>query len=419
MTEKKLKKPPAAVSSSHRSIGSWLKMILSIIIVLAIIGFFVRDNILGTPVETFEVVQTELRQTIVASGRVAWPQRISVAAETTGRVKRIPVKEGQEVKLGQPLILLDDDTERASLAQAEANVALAKAKLRQQREVSLPTAQETLRQAQADVSQTSQQMARVSKLYKQRYISRSELDIAQRNFNVANSQLEAAKLQVEANRSRGSGASLSVLELEQAEAALKLAQIKLDKTKIIATASGTLISRSIETGDMATVGKELMVLAVEGDTLIEVQVDEKNLAKLTLGQIALCSADAYQQQRFNAEVTYINPSVDATRGAVAVKLRVPEPPTYLRQDMTVSVDIETSKKDQALVVPGGALHDRGSNKPWVLVVRNEHAVRQEVTLGLLGDNNVEILTGLNAGERVIPANLALIKDGQHVRFIKP
>lgn len=394
-------------------------IILSVVIVLSIIGFFGRDILLGTPVNTYEVIRTELRQTIVASGRVAWPQRVSVASEMIGRVKSIPVKEGQQVEFGEPLILLDDNTERASLAQASAAVALAEARLRQQREVSLPIAEENLHQVEADVEEARQQLIRIRKLYEQKFISRAELDSAQHNLNVASSKLGAAKLQVEANQPKGSGASLTLLELNQAQAALKLAQVKSEKTKILATANGTLISRNIEPGDMVTLGKELMVLAVEGDTLIEVQVDEKNLAKLTLGQIALCSADAYQQQRFNAEIVYINPSVDATRGSVAVKLRIKEPPAYLRQDMTVSVDIETSKKSEALVIPGGALHDRGSATPWVLVVRNERAVRQDVTLGLLGDDSVEILTGLEVGERVIPANLALIKENQRVREIKP
>ena len=100
-----------------------------------------------------------------------------------------------------------------------------------------------------------------------------------------------------------------------------------------------------------------------------------------------------------------------------MKLRVTTPPAYLRQDMTVSVDIETSRKSDALVIPVGALHDRGSDAPWVLVVRDHHAVRQDVTLGLLGDDNVEILTGLKAGEHVIPANLGLIKAQQRVRMI--
>ena len=302
MTEKNLNTSPPVTTPVHKTAGSWLKIILSIVVTLLIIGFFSRNFILGTPVETYQVVKTELRQTVVASGRVASPQRISVSAEINGRVKSIPVQEGQQVKRGQPLILLDDDTERASIAEAQAAVALAEAKIRQQREVGLPTARENLRQAQADVEQTRQELNRIRKLHQQNYISRAELDIAQRNFNVAESKLDAARMQEQANRPKGSTTLQSLMELDQSQAALKLAQVKLDQTRILATADGTLISRNIEPGDIATLGKELMVLAVEGDTLIEVQVDEKNLAKLKLGQIALCSADAYPQQRFNAEI---------------------------------------------------------------------------------------------------------------------
>lgn len=410
---------PATQSSLHKPFGWWLKIILSILVVVLIAGFFSRNVLLGTPVETLQVIKTELRQTIVASGRVASLQRISVSSEINGRVKSIPVKEGQEVELGQPLILLEDSTERASLAEARTAVALAEAKLRQIREVGLPTAKDNLLQTQADIDQAKQEMERTKRLYQQNYLSRAELDTAQRNLRVAESQLDAARLQVEANQPQGSTTLQSLMEIDQSKAALKLAQVKLEQTKIFATASGTLISRSVEPGDIATLGKELMVLAVEGDTLIEVQVDEKNLAKVTLGQIALCSADAYPNLRFNAEVIYINPSLDATRGAITVKLKVAEPPSYLRQDMTISVDIETAGKSDALVIPSKALHDKGSDQPWVLVVREKRAVRQDVTLGLLGDENVEILTGLEEGEQVIPANLVLIKDKQRVRIIQP
>ncbi|UJS22974.1 efflux RND transporter periplasmic adaptor subunit [Thiothrix winogradskyi] len=390
-----------------------------IVLVLLISGYFARNLLFGTPVEAHAVVQGELRQTVVASGRITWPQRVSVAAEITGRVTHIPVKEGQAVKRGDLLIQLADSTDRASLAQATTAVALAEVKLRQQREVGLPTAQEALRQAQADVEQTGQQLSRIRSLNNQKYISKAELDTAQRNLDVANSKLEAAQLQVQSNQSKGSDALLATTALSQARASLQLAQVKLAQTAILAPADGTLISRSIEPGDIATAGKALMVLAAQGETQIEVQIDEKNLGKLAIGQVALSSADAFPQQRFNAEVAYINPGVDATRGAVAVKLRVKEPPDYLRQDMTVSVDIETAQKPDALVIPTGALHEPSSAAPWVLVVRNNHTVKQTVTLGLRGDENVEVLNGLTAGEAVIPANLALIKADQRVRVTLP
>ncbi|OQX02322.1 MAG: hypothetical protein BWK73_43130 [Thiothrix lacustris] len=392
---------------------------LVIAIALLISGYLGRNMLFGTPVEAHAVIKGELRQTVVASGRVTWPRRVSVAAEITGRVNKVPVKEGQQVKRGDLLIQLADSTDRASLAQATTAVALAEAKLRQQREVGLPTAQEALRQAQADVEQTGQQLTRIRSLNNQKYISKAELDTAQRNLDVANSKLEAAKLQVQSNQTKGSDALLAITALNQARASLQLAQVKLAQTAILAPADGTLISRSIEPGDIATAGKALMVLAVQGETQIEVQIDEKNLAKLAIGQVALSSADAFPQQRFNAEVAYINPGVDATRGAVEVKLRVKEPPAYLRQDMTVSVDIETAKKPDALVIPTGALHEPSSDAPWVLVVRNNHTVKQTVTLGLRGDENVEVLSGIIAGEAVIPANLALIKADQRVRVTLP
>ncbi|WP_287601519.1 efflux RND transporter periplasmic adaptor subunit [Thiothrix sp.] len=389
--------------------------VIAIILALLISGYFARNLLFGTPVEAQPVIKSELRQTVVASGRITWPQRVSVAAEITGRVNKVPVKEGQEVKRGDLLIQLADSTDRASLAQATTAVALAEAKLRQQREVALPTAQEALRQAQADVEQTGQQLTRIRSLNNQKYISKTELDTAQRNLDVANSKLEAAQLQVKSNQTKGSDALLATTALNQARASLQLAQVKLAQTAILAPADGTLISRSIEPGDIATAGKALMVLAAQGETQIEVQIDEKNLGKLAVGQVALSSADAFPQQRFNAEVAYINPGVDATRGAVEVKLRVKEPPAYLRQDMTVSVDIETAKKPDALVIPTGALHEPSSDTPWVLVVRNDRTVKQTVTLGLHGDENVEVLSGLAAGEAVIPANLALIKADQRVR----
>ena len=95
---------------------------------------------------------------------------------------------------------------------------------------------------------------------------------------------------------------------------------------IRAPVDGTLIARSVEPGNVVQAGKELMVLAPAGETQVVVQIDEKNLAQLKPGQQALASADAFPKERFRAELVYINPGIDALRGAVEVKLRVPEPP---------------------------------------------------------------------------------------------
>jgi HlyD family secretion protein len=125
--------------------------------------------------------------------------------------------------------------------------------------------------------------------------------------------------------------------------------------------------------------------------------------------MALGSADAYSDQRFTAQIIYINSGIDASRGSVEIKLRVSNPPVYLRQDMTVSVDIETAKKSNALVIPTAALRDPNGTNPWVLVVRDNYTLNQIVTVGLRGNNNLEVLSGITAGEVVILPTLGLIK----------
>jgi hypothetical protein len=86
-------------------------------------------------------------------------------------------------------------------------------------------------------------------------------------------------------------------------------------------------------------GKVLMVLSPKADMQLVLQIDEKNLHLLRLKQAAVASADAYPDQKFDAELVFINPRVDPLRGSVEVKLTVPKPPAYLQQDMTVSVDL--------------------------------------------------------------------------------
>ena len=101
------------------------------------------------------------------------------------------------------------------------------------------------------------------------------------------------------------------------------------------------------------------------------------------------------------ELFYINPGIDALRGAVEVKLRVPQPPDYLRQDMTVSVDIEVGRRADAVTIPSGAVFDAAGAAPWVLVVDGSHVVKRPVKLGLRGEGRIEIVAGLAAGDHVV------------------
>lgn len=404
-----------ATETPKRAWRSWLKVGAAVVLVLALAAYLLRNRVLGAPVDVYAVTVSDLQQTVVASGRVMTPQRVTVAAEETGRVIRIPVKEGQRVTRGDLLIELDARDERASLAQSRASLGQEQARLRQLREVDLPGATQDLRKAEADAAQAERQLVRVRELKTQGFVGQAQLDDASRNRDVAASAVSSARLMVQTHRPSGSDAALAGAAVAQARANTDMAQVRLDHDSILSPANGSLIARSVEVGDIVQAGKELMVLAADGETQIVVEVDEKNLGKLAVGQAALGSADAFPAERFEAIVSFINPGVDAARGSVEIRLTVPKPPAYLRQDMTVSVDIATARRSQVLVVPAGAVRGIGAEKTWVMAVRAQHTARVPIDVGLTGDSRSEVLRGLAIGDVVVPATAATVLVGQKVR----
>jgi HlyD family secretion protein len=128
-------------------------------------------------------------------------------------------------------------------------------------------------------------------------------------------------------------------------------------------------------------------------------------------------ADAYPDQSFVATVNHVAPAVDALRGTVTVRLGVDPVPAYLKQDMTISVNVETGRRPQALAVPNDALLDAGAQQAAVLAVRSGRLVRVPVRLGLKGLAMTEVTAGLAAGDVVLAgaAKVAGVKEGGRVR----
>ena len=379
--------------------------------------------VLGPEVAVLTVVQRDFVQTVVASGRIETPHRVDLSAQITGTVQRVPVAEGQTVAAGTPLIELESTELRASLSQAELAVQQAEARLRQLREVQVPVAEQTLTQTRANHDAAQRALTRARELLGQGFVGQAALDEAQRAEQVAATQLRSAQQQLESARPAGSDAAVAESALAQARAGAEAARARLGYATVRAPLAGTLITRNVEPGDVVQPGKVLMVLSPQsdsGETQVVVQIDEKNLRLLRVGLSALASADAYAQQRFPTELVYINPGVDAQRGSVEVKLRVASPPAYLRQDMTVSVDIEVARRPAAVLVPGEALRAADSSSPWVLKVDGGHARRQAVTLGLRSNGWAEVLQGLHDGDLVVPVAgtaAAAVTDGTRIRPI--
>lgn len=390
----------------------WFVLVVLVLLVLA--AWQGARTLLGGEVVVDPVRRADLVRTVVASGHVENPFRVEIGAQVTGTVAEVLVDEGQRVSRGQVLVKLETQELQAAIVQANGAVAQARARLMQLNDLTLPTARESLAQASATFRNAQAVFDRTTELARTGHATRAALDEAQRALDVARTQVNAAQLQVFTASPAGSDHVLAQTQLDQAQAALQIAESRLAYATVTAPRDGILIARNVERGTVAQPGRALFVLAPVGTTQLVLQIDERNLGLVAMGQRALASADAYPDDRFAAFISYINPGIDITRSAVQVKLTVPEPPAYLRQDMTVSVDIEVARREATLVLPLRSIHEPNAAEPWVLVVREGRARRQTVHLGLRGNTQAEVLDGLAAGDIVVPTT-AGVRAGQRLR----
>ena len=394
---------------SHRIAASLLLLAIAGAVLLALRWWR------GTEVPVIKVTRGDVVRSVVASGRIATPYRVDIGAQVTGVVAKIPVEQGQKVKAGEVLIELDAAEAQATVRQARTAVEQAQARLRQVRELQLPVAEQGVKQAEINADNAARQLQRQQELNAKGFIGQAALDDARKARDLADAQLKSAQRQVETATPRGSDTALAQAALDQARANLELAQARLGYATIRAPHTGTLIARGIERGDVVQPGKILMVLAPEGETQAVLQIDERNLGLIRLGQKARVAADAFPKDVLAAEVVYINPAVDAKTASVEVKVRIPAPPAHLTQDMTVSVDIEVAREKGALRVPAAAVRDASLASPWVLRVAAGRAERVEVKTGLAGNNIIQIASGLAEGDLVVEGNH--VAPGQRVRAV--
>lgn len=394
----------------------WLVALVVVGVLLA--GYVGYRYFSGTVVPVELVERADLLETVVASGHIESPYRVEIASQITGTVVSVAVREGEVVTQGQPLILLRSDELQNAASQAEAAEAQARARVRQVSELSLPQALEAERSAQASLLGTQQIYDRTSALLAKGFVTRAYFDEVTRNRDVARTQVAVAEAQIRSARTGGSGQAAAAADLQQAKSSSEAAQSRLGYATITAPRGGVLISRSVERGAVVIPGATLMLLSPGGEMQIVLQIDERNLSRIAIGQTARVSADAYPQAHFTAKVAYINPGIDIARASAMVKLTVSNPPAYLRQNMTVSVDIATARRADVLSLPGSAVRDALTAAPWVMVIDNGRAVRRPVRLGLQGDERIEILSGVAEGAQVIPAT-ADIAVGDRVRAAAP
>lgn len=372
-----------------------------LILLLLLVAFGVFRWWQGPQVTGYTLEPMPLVQSVVATGQVITVSRAQVGSEVTGVVLERRVKEGDRVKPGDLLVVLKSDELAAQVRQAEVALNELATNRRPQASAELASAKAQLEQASREATRRRNAEAGI--------LSAEEIEQAVEAERVARNNYETVRLKA---------AALALGQVEEASLReqLSVAQAQLAKTKIRATVAGTVLTRDVEPGDLVQPGRTLFTIAMDGNTEIRVPLDERNLSRLALSQKATAIADAYPDKPFPARINFIAPSIDPQRGTVEVRLSVDPVPDFLRQDMTVSVNVETGRRDRTLAIPNDALGKVQGDQATVLLVRDSKIQRQKVKLGLRGLAMSEVISGLKAGDQVLSDATSTLKDGTRVRF---
>lgn len=432
-------------------------VVLAAIIVLAI---FKGKNNEGTKVATEKVVRRSITQTVSANGKIQPEKDIKISPYISGEVIDLLVQEGAQVKKGDLLAKIDPeiyvsmyDQSMASLNTQKANAANARARLAQ---------------LKAQFENARLTYERQQKLFGQSVISQAEFDQAKSSYEVAMAQVTAGEEDIRA----------SEFMIKSSEAALKKANEDLTKTAIYAPNDGTVSKLSIEKGERVTgasqfsSGTEIMRIANLNEMEAQVEVNENDIVRVSMGDTALIEVDAYLNRKFKGVVTEIATSANTTGTSVDqvtnfnVKIHMlkesyqdlldPLHPDYspFRPGMSTTVEIETETAVNVITVPIQAVTTRmaqdsldklksknkevtdGRGEDIELVTTQKKsetiqecvflyvdgkAVKRDVKTGVQDNTYIEILTGLKANEEIITAPYSAvsktIKDGDEVKKV--
>jgi membrane fusion protein, multidrug efflux system len=308
------------------------------------------------PVKVATVRQDAVVEAVTAVGTLLANEAVMIRPEIDGRIESIHFLEGQLVRKGDKLVSLDASEVEAQLASAVAAANLNRSRLR-----------------------------RAEELQAKKFISAQALDEARENLN----QTTARETEIKA---------------------------KLAKSIIRAPFEGVTGLRQVSPGAYTKAGQDVARLEGIGTLKLDFRVPELYLRKIRVGQDLAVTVDAYPAETFNGAIYAIEPSVDEATRTVMLRARLPNPGVRLKPGMFARVNLKLERRENALLVPEQAIVPRGSGR-YVFRIVDGKAVQTKVELGLRRPGEVEIVAGLEAGQRIVADGQLKLRDGSAVSVL--
>lgn len=370
-----------------------------------------------TPVDV-EIARTgTVREEPEYTGTTAPVQEVSLRSQVEGQVLDLRVDVGDTVKQDQIIAQLDDKLLRTALNQAKAELASLRSEVaRVQNQVSNARAQVAssrleLQQAQAD-SQRQQRLLREGAIAAQQ---------AEQALTAARTAAQAVRAAQEQVRTEQQAVAAAQGQVAAQQAVVAQTQEQLSYARLTSPITGVVTQRVTEEGNLVQPNGEVLRLGDFSRVQVNVEVSELELSKIRLKQPVMVRLDAFPDQTFRGQVTRISPAADQTARLVPVEVIIPNSNGQIGSGLLARVSFEGGEQER-VVVPQAAISQAGEQGEQIGILfvltegEGDQAIvtARSVKLGERADGNVEILSGLRAGERFVSQSGRPLKNGEPV-----
>jgi membrane fusion protein, multidrug efflux system len=322
-------------------------------------------------VATTQAEYTSKIPKLILSGSLEGQTSAMIGAKISGRIEQVYVQDGQRVKAGEPLVKLESG-ELANSAQM---------------------AQDGVRKAQANYDNVKADYNRYVTLYEQNAVSRQQLDSAETRMKVSDADLSSALAgQRNAEQQYGYGV-------------------------ITAPVDGVVANKAATVGQVVAPGAVLMTVENISQVYAVINIEQKDLGLVQPGQTAKVSVDAFPDKVFVGAVDIINPVAGSSSRMFRTKVKVDNAEGLLKPGMFIKVELATGKTEQVVSVPQPAVIQK-QGLYYVFIIENNKAIRQQVEVGDVVGNFIEIKSSLQQGQVIAVNNVNKLKDGDTVQVTK-
>jgi RND family efflux transporter MFP subunit len=343
------------------------------LVVLALAGCTATQPTAQTPPEkihgvaVIQIQKTSVPDAVEATGTVRAVLSAQLSSQVMGTITRVNVHEGDRVKRGEVLVSIDEAQQQAVYSGAKAG---------------LQASQESIAAADADYSLAESTMKRYQMLYDKKSVSPQEYDEMKTHLAAAQARRDAAH----------AGAT-------QAEAGVSQAGTAMSFTKVRAPFDGMVVAKLAEPGSMAAPGVPLLTIESPNNFRLEVQVDESKIGSVKLGADVPVVIDSLGNQSISGKVVQIVPAADPSSRTFTVKIDLPSN-SQMRTGLFGRARFPQGQRE-AIAIPKTAVLNRGQLQAVYVVGSDQLASLRFVTLGPASGDQVEVLSGLQSGDRIV------------------